>query len=181
MTSFDELLQQFQDQQKAARQANEQRYSQALKIHNQRIRQYKPGGGYGAGALEQLERQKELDVAQQQQGLVSSGLAGTTMAATIGKRWEETTGAKKRLELEDMRQANYADALKSKADLIERRQDIAPDANLIAQLVKSASNRPNEESPTTQRQKPRVSGRVLSPFLASRGLDTTSVFGRRNY
>ena len=65
--------------------------------------QYAPGGGFGAGTEAGLERGRVKAMASGMQGLVSAGLAGTTMAGTLGKKYEEEVGAPTRLGLEERR------------------------------------------------------------------------------
>lgn len=65
--------------------------------------QYAPGGGFGKGIEAGLERGRTKALASGMQSLVSTGLAGTTMAAGLGKKYEEEVAAPTRLRLESMR------------------------------------------------------------------------------
>ena len=65
--------------------------------------QYAPGGGFGAGTEAGLERGRVKAMASGMQGLVSAGLAGTTMAGTLGKKYEEEVAAPTRLGVEERR------------------------------------------------------------------------------
>lgn len=67
------------------------------------IEQYRPGGGFGAGVEAALGRGRTKAVASGMQSLVSSGLAGTTMAAGLGKKYEEEVGAPARAGVESER------------------------------------------------------------------------------
>lgn len=65
--------------------------------------QYEPGGGFGKGVEAGLERGRVKAMASGMQGLVSAGLAGTTMAGGLGKKYEEEVGAPARASLEERR------------------------------------------------------------------------------
>lgn len=65
--------------------------------------QYAPGGGFGKGVEAGLERGRVKAMASGMQGLVGAGLAGTTMAGTLGKRYEEEVGAPVRAGVEERR------------------------------------------------------------------------------
>jgi len=64
---------------------------------------YRPGGGFGRGVEAGLERGRTRAVAGGMQSLVSSGLAGTTMAAGLGKKYEEEVAAPTRAGVESER------------------------------------------------------------------------------
>ena len=64
---------------------------------------YQPGGGFGVGVEAGLERGRVKTMASGMQGLVSAGLAGTTMAGTLGKKYEEEVGAPIRAGVEEQR------------------------------------------------------------------------------
>lgn len=64
---------------------------------------YEPGGGFGKGVEAGLERGRVKAMASGMQGLVSAGLAGTTMAGGLGKKYEEEVGAPTRLSVEEQR------------------------------------------------------------------------------
>jgi len=64
---------------------------------------YQPGGGFGKGVEAGLERGRVKAVSAGMQHLVGAGLAGTTMAGTLGKKYEEEVGAPTRLGVEERR------------------------------------------------------------------------------
>lgn len=64
---------------------------------------YQPGGGFGKGVEAGLERGRVKAMASGMQGLVGAGLAGTTMAGTLGKKYEEEVGAPVRMGVEEQR------------------------------------------------------------------------------
>ena len=114
--------------------ANEERYSQGMGLWDEIIKRYQPGGGYGAGALASYERGKTGAVGAGMQQLVSSGLANTTVAATIGKKYEEEVGTPFKLQLQDVQSQRLSEAQAGKAGFIERRTDAYPDPGLAASL-----------------------------------------------
>lgn len=64
---------------------------------------YASGGGFGKGVEAGLERGRVKAMASGMQGLVGVGLAGTTMAGTLGKKYEEEVAAPTRLGVEERR------------------------------------------------------------------------------
>ncbi|KKM72157.1 hypothetical protein LCGC14_1423390 [marine sediment metagenome] len=114
--------------------ANEERYSQGMGLWDEIIKRYQPGGGYGTGALASYERGKTGAVGAGMQQLVSSGLANTTVAATIGKKYEEEVGTPFKLQLQDVQSQRLSEAQAGKAGFIERRTDAYPDPGLAASL-----------------------------------------------
>jgi len=148
--SYMDIIARFQAQQAAANRANQIRYAQALKLYDQIVKQYEPGGGFGAGWEAQLGRQKTKDIAAGEQSLISSGLFGTTITAGMPKKWEEEIGTPARLKLEDIRMERLSGALQAKAGLIERREDIGPDYGMIAQMASQIGATPTYRQPEPQ-------------------------------
>jgi len=140
--SYQDIIANFQQQQEAARAANEARYAESLKLYDEIIKQYQPEGGFLKGAETELGREKVRTVAGQEQKLVSSGLFGTSTTAGLGSKWEAEVGQPARLKLEDVRMGRLAQALGAKAGAIERREDIGPDYATIAALSQQAASRP---------------------------------------
>ena len=64
---------------------------------------YEPGGGFGKGVEAGLERGRVKAVSGGMQNLVSAGLAGTTMAAGLGTKFEEEVAAPTRAGVEEQR------------------------------------------------------------------------------
>lgn len=64
---------------------------------------YAPGGGFGKGVESAIERGRIKTEASGMQGLVSAGLAGTTMAGTLGKKYQEEVAMPARLSIEEER------------------------------------------------------------------------------
>ena len=176
--AYQDIIAQFQAKQDAANAANEKRYEEALTLYSDIVEQYKPGGAFGAGFEAQLGRQKTKTVAGQTQQLVSSGLFGTSVTAGLGQKFEEEVGQPARLKLEDIRMGRYAEAIRSKAGLIERRDDVGPDYGMIANLSAQAANRPsgNYQRPSDPNAPGSYSnpyGSTFSPSRSQPGYKTT--------
>jgi hypothetical protein len=122
--------------------ANEKRYREGLALLDKAIDRYQPGGEFGRGAMAQFEQGKTQALAQGMQGLVSSGLSGTTVATGLPLAYEQEVGTPFRLQLEDMRMQNLTQAEMAKTGFIERRTDAYPDPNLMANLQTQASSGP---------------------------------------
>ncbi|MHA2068087.1 MAG: hypothetical protein ACXABY_27315 [Candidatus Thorarchaeota archaeon] len=121
-----------------AKEENIARYGEAKGKYEQVESFFAPGGTFGKGFEEQIERAKRKDVAGGMQSLVSAGLAPTTQAAGLGKKFEEEVGMPARLKLEDMRLGRYAESLRGTAGLVERREDVGPSLAQIMQLMMQA-------------------------------------------
>lgn len=86
------------------------------------IARYQPGGEFGKPEMALLERAKTKTLARQKAGLVSRGMAGTTVGAGLGKKWEEEVGMPAKLGLEDIRTQRLVQAMTAKAGFMERAQ-----------------------------------------------------------
>ena len=132
------LLAQAQKTEEAARAANIERREQISSIYDEIIKRYSPGGEFQKGSFALLEREKVRDVAAATQGLVSSGLYGTSMTAGIPKMWEEEVGAPRRMAIEDLMMERLSGAQVGKASFLERIEEPYPDYGMIAQLAGQA-------------------------------------------
>jgi len=170
MAVLDDLIAKFQQQQEAAREANERRYQEGLAIYDRIIKQYEPGGAFLQGVEKQLGREKAKTVAQQTQDLISSGLFGTSLTAGLGKKFEEEVATPARLRAQDIAFERLAQAGVGKAGFIERREDVGPDYGLIAQLAMAAASRPTGGGayyPTTRRDDWELPG-FTEPWMSSK-------------
>ena len=137
MGLVDNLIAQFQAQQAAANAANELRFKQGIEIFDRIIAQQEAGGTFEKATEATLARAKTQTVAQGTQSLVSSGLASTTTAAGLGKKFEEEIGVPARLQATDIQQQRITEGLVGKAGFIERREDVGPSFSDIAGLAQS--------------------------------------------
>lgn len=80
---------------------------------------YQEGGGFGKGTEAALERGRTKAMTSGAQGLVSAGLAGTTMMAGLGKKFEEEVGAPMRARVEETRAQAISSLEMTKAQIIQ--------------------------------------------------------------
>ena len=133
--TYQSLMDQAMADREAAKKANLERYQQAMDVYSQIESTYAPGGAMEKAGLAQIERTKKQDLAKAMQAAVSSGLGKTTRAAFSGARWEAEVGQQARLNLESQLTQQRTQAMRDKAGLIERREDVGPDFNAIANLA----------------------------------------------
>jgi len=145
LTSITKLI---QSQQDSANSANLKRYDQMMTIYDEIIKRYAPGGTFGTSFEQLLASQKERDVGQSKQDLISSGLFGSESLAGTGNQWEASVGAPARLKMEDLRMERLSNAQIGKADAIERRTDTGPDYDAFANLMTQAAQRPSGNTGT---------------------------------
>lgn len=148
-TSLQDLIKQFTQSQQESRAANEAREREIRALNQQGIAQFSPGGSFGRGFLEQIERQKTNTIAQQTQGLVSSGLSNTTLGGNLGAQFEQNVGTPARLQLADVQAQRLSQARGTQAGFIERIQDVGPDPALLSNLVSQAAQQPVASQPRT--------------------------------
>lgn len=134
-STFDKLIADLEAAQQKTLSANQKRYEQMLAIYDEVIARYQPGGAFEKSALQQLGVQKTRDVGQSMQQMISSGLYGTTTAATLPQTWEATVGAPSRLKLEDIQMQRLSQAQLGKAGMIGDVTDIGPSYSDIANLA----------------------------------------------
>ncbi|KKN77894.1 hypothetical protein LCGC14_0356310 [marine sediment metagenome] len=72
------------------------------------IAQYQPGGSFDKGVEAKLARSRTKSMASGMQSLVGSGLAGTTMAAGLGKKFDEEVGMPTLAGVEEARAGNLS-------------------------------------------------------------------------
>lgn len=112
----------------------------------------RPGGAYQQSQLADIAEQTKRGVAKEQSGLISSGLFGTTTAASTPYRWEKGYAMPARMKLEDLMQQRYASALGDYAGFVERIQEPYPDYGILLQAMQmqgQAQAARKETQPTT--------------------------------
>ncbi len=80
---------------------------------------YARGGGFGKGVEAGLERGRIKATASGAQALVSSGLAGTTMMAGLGKKFEEEVAMPTRARVEETRAGALSGLSMAEAQIIQ--------------------------------------------------------------
>ena len=129
-----------------ARLANLERKQQIEAIYQGLIEKYQPGGTYLQAQKAQLDQEKSRDVTKQYgqrtQGLISSGLYGTSVRPTeagVAKEWERDIGQPARLKLEDIASERLSQAQTGMASFLERIQEPYPDLGMASQYTAQAA------------------------------------------
>jgi hypothetical protein len=138
--STEGLLKQYQTAYDTAKASNLSRYNELMDLSNAIIGQYSPGGAMERAGTQKINMQKTQDVGGARQNLISSGLYGTTVNAALPSTWEANVGMSARLTLEQMMQQGYTGALQNKANIIEGREDMYPNLDMMAQLIAKSSS-----------------------------------------
>ena len=86
----------------------DKRKKEIAKPYQEAMAYYKEGGGFGAGIEAGLERGRTRSMASGMNALIGSGLAGTTMAAGLGKKYEEEVAAPTMAGVESTRAQNLS-------------------------------------------------------------------------
>jgi hypothetical protein len=165
MGLVDTLIAQFQEQQQRANEANELRYQEGLGLYDELIEDTAAGGTFEKATEAGIARGREKAVAQGTQSLVSSGLASTTTAAGLGKKYEEEVGQPARLRAQDVQAQRRGEAIRGKAGFIERREDIGPSFSDIAMLAKSIGAGSAARAPSGPRRA--GTGKLINPANAA--------------
>jgi len=93
-----------------------------------------------ASGLSDIETQSKQLVGQESQNLISSGLYGTTTAASIPTRVESSFARPARLKLEDLLASRKREAQLGLAGFVERIENPYPDYNALIQAQISANS-----------------------------------------
>lgn len=139
MASLQSLLSDLQRQQRQAREATQKRLDDILKMYDEVIAKYQPGGEYMRGLEAQLEREREKTMAAGMQNLVGRGLSGTTLGQTQAMQFAEDVAAPTRARMEDIRMDKLVEAMTGQAGVLERVEDVGPDPALVGQLAMAAA------------------------------------------
>ena len=132
------LLANFEKREKGARKANIRRETEIRNIYANIINQGQ-GAARTAGFAD-IERTKTRAVGAGTQQMISSGLYGTTTAASIPVQAEQTAGLQ-RLKLEDMLQQRTNVAKLGLAGFVERIETPYPDYSALMQAYISQGSR----------------------------------------
>lgn len=128
------LYQDFQKRETGAREANIKREQEIRGIYGGIIGQYEKGGAARTAGLAEIEQAKTRAVGAGTQQMISSGLYGTTTAASIPVQAEQTAGLQ-RLKLEDMLQQRTNVAKLGLAGFAERIETPYPDYSMLMQTM----------------------------------------------
>jgi len=105
-------------------------------LYDSMAAQYQPGGTYLKGIEEQLKRRKTGAMASGMQSLVSSGMAGTTQAAGLGKKFEEEVGVPTMAAAETDRIGKLTGAMMGKANFMQQLLGETPPASTTTSIGK---------------------------------------------
>ena len=136
--NYASLLADFEKREKGARKANIRRETEIRNIYANIINQGQ-GAARTAGFAD-IERTKTRAVGAGTQQMISSGLYGTTTAASIPVQAEQTAGLQ-RLKLEDMLQQRTNVAKLGLAGFVERIETPYPDYSALMQAYISQGSR----------------------------------------
>ena len=137
--SYEDVLRRYESEAARAREAAEKRYAEIMRIFDEIIKRYQPGGAFQERTERELAQRKAREVGQETQQLISSGLYGASTLAGVGRRWEQAVGTPQRLALEDIMERRVGEAMLGKAAAITQREDIPPSASLYAALLQRAT------------------------------------------
>lgn len=113
-----------------ARQANLKREREVRNLYKSNLAAVEK---LGVGERATIEREKERGIGQETQQMISSGLYGTTTAASLPGKWESQYAAPARLRLEDVLSREKMQAQSEYAQFIERIQNPYPDYGPLMQ------------------------------------------------
>jgi hypothetical protein len=136
--NYSSLYADFQKRETGAREANVARETEIRGIYDEAIGQGQ--GAFRTAGLADIERSKTRAVGQGTQQLISSGLYGTTTAASIPVQ-AENQAALSRLKLEDIIQQRTTELKLGKAGFVERIEDPYPDYNQLIQAMAAGASR----------------------------------------
>lgn len=133
--NFGSLIQDFQKREEGALAANVAREKEVRGTYADIIGRLQEGGAFRrAGEADIARRSKQL-VGKESQNLISSGLYGTTTAASIPTRVESSFAQPARLNLESVLEEKTSQAKLGLAGFVERIETPYPDYNMLLQAM----------------------------------------------
>jgi len=137
-TVYQQMINKAEQEQKEAKQANEQRYQDLVAGYKERLGNAMKGlEGYGTSARADLSESYAGAASANQQQLVNSGLSGSTVATTTrtGDARREQEALNRLNESINQQKLGYQTQLSGDLlGLVERKEDTYPNMNLLAQL-----------------------------------------------
>jgi hypothetical protein len=128
------LVSGYQKREKGAREANLAREKEIRGIYGDIIGQYETGGAARTAGLADIEQTKTRAIGAGTQQMISSGMYGTTTAASIPVQ-AENQASLSRLKLEDMLQQRTTQAKLGLAGFAERIDTPYPDYSMLMQAM----------------------------------------------
>ena len=136
--NYGALYRNFQEREKGAREANLARESEIRGTYDQLIDQGQEA--FRTAGLADIERGKTQAVGAGTQQMISSGLYGTTTAASIPVQ-AENQASLSRLKLEDIIQQRQNELKLGKAGFVERIEQPYPDYSMLMNAMIAAGSR----------------------------------------
>ena len=137
------LLQGFEEREAGTLASQRAREKEIRDIYGEEIAQYQEGGAFKQAGLADIEQAKTRAIGAGTQQMISSGLYGTTTAASIPVQAEAQAG-QARLKLEDILQQRTTEAKRGLAGFVERIQEPYPDYSQLLQASAAQAQLPNQ-------------------------------------
>ncbi len=134
-------------------------YQESIDVLQRNITEFEPGGTYGQGVMSRYDVGARQSRASAYQGLVSSGMSNVTGSVDrqaaldrgrFGQEVEDertrfltgarTTYSQSLSDYDRWRREALERTQTGQVGFIERREDVAPDPNLMAQLIRQSSS-----------------------------------------
>ena len=131
---YTDLVADFQKREEGARKANVAREKEIRGTYGDIIRRSEEGGAFKKAGLADIEQAKTQAIGAGTQQMISSGLYGTTTAASIPVQAEAQAG-QARLKLEDILEQRTTEAKKDLAGFVERIETPYPDYQMLMQAM----------------------------------------------
>lgn len=144
------------------------------------LARYRPGGEYGKGVEAALERGRVKSVATGAQSLVSAGLAGTTVIAGLGKKYEEEVAAPTRARVEETRAERMSAIEMALANIMQRSEELQKQGEMQREEMEARKAMQTQQLAAQERTafygrraKSRAAGKAKwaerSPWMAGKG------------
>lgn len=125
---------------------------------------YQQGGGFSKGVEAALERGRTKALASGGQSLVSAGLAGTSMMAELGKKFEEEVAAPTRLSVEEKRAEALANLEMGGVQLKQGAYESQANRDLQMYLAQLQFSQNTPTAPATQQPIINIMGNAGEPY-----------------
>lgn len=142
-TNYESILADFEKREKRAREANVRREREIRGTYADIISRREEGGAFKLAGLADIERTKTQAIGAGTQQMISSGLFGTTTAASIPVQAEQAAGVQ-RLKLEDILEQRTTEAKLGLAGFVERIEDPYPDYSMLMQAYIAQASQPSK-------------------------------------
>jgi len=139
---FTTLLQDFKQKEADALAANKAREDQINQTYADLIARSSEGGFMKEAGLADIEKAKTQAIGSGMQQLISSGMYGTTTAASLPMR-AEADASTSRLKLEDMLEQRTMGLRERQAGFTERISDPYPDYGMLMQAAMAQNSQPS--------------------------------------